>query len=129
MLRGAFYNKRAEKDGMAATYLCNSSVRGYHVYQSVWSAEENLVCKWEMSNPRDNYAVIVVKGEQTCPSALAVYLLVNRTVPGTASSCWHLVPRPTRHLGSLDELRVVGYRQKAGPVGSAAGRWPLIGLQ
>ena len=31
---------------MAVTYLCNSSVRGYHVYQGVWSAEEekNLVC-------------------------------------------------------------------------------------
>ena len=49
------------RDDMAATYLCNSSVRGYHVYQSVWSAEEgeNLMCKREMSNPRDNYAVIV----------------------------------------------------------------------
>ena len=25
---------------MAATYLCKSSVRGYHVYQSMWSAKE-----------------------------------------------------------------------------------------
>ena len=24
---------------MAAIYLCNSSVRGYHVYQSVWSVD------------------------------------------------------------------------------------------
>ena len=101
----------AEKDGMAATYLCNSSVRGSHVYQSVWSAEENLVCKQGMSNPSDNYAVIVVKGEQTCPSALVVYLLVDCMVPGTASSCWHLVSQPPRHL---DESQVVGYPQKAG---------------
>ena len=48
---------------MAATYLCKSSVRGYHVYQSM---EENLVYKREMSNPRDGYTNIVVKGEQTC---------------------------------------------------------------
>ena len=60
------YLTRKEND-MAATYLCNSSVRGYHVYQSAWSAEEgeNLVCKREMSNPLDSYAVIVIKGEQT----------------------------------------------------------------
>ena len=50
---------------MAVTYLCNSSVRGYHVYQSMWSAEEreNLVCKQEMSNPLDSYAVILVNGK------------------------------------------------------------------
>ena len=74
---------------MAVTYLCNSSVRGYHVYQNMWSVEENLVCKREMSNPRDSYTVI--KGEQTCQSALTVYLLVDRTVPGSVSLCWHLV--------------------------------------
>ena len=67
---------------MAATYLCNSSVQSYHVYQGVWSAEENLMCKQEMSNLHDSYAVVVVKGKQTCQSALAVYLLVDRTVPG-----------------------------------------------
>jgi hypothetical protein len=35
--------------------------------QSVWSSEEgeNLVCKWEMSNPRDSYAVVCLKEEQT----------------------------------------------------------------
>ena len=32
--------KRAERNDMAATCLCNSSIRGCHVYQSVWSAEE-----------------------------------------------------------------------------------------
>ena len=114
MLRGAFYKKCAETDSMAATYLCNCGIRGYHVYQSMWSAEENLVCKLEMSNPHDNYAVTMVKGKQTCPSALAVYLLVDCTVPVTASSCWHLVSQPTRHLGSLDELQVVRYQQNAG---------------
>ena len=38
-----------------------------HIYQSVWSVEEGkiLVCKREMSNPLDSYAVIVIKGEQT----------------------------------------------------------------
>ena len=67
-----------------------------------------------MSNPHDNYAVIVVKGKQTCQSALAVYLLVDHTGSEPTSSCWHLVSRLTRHLGSLDESRVVGYWQKAG---------------
>ena len=92
---------------MAATYLCNSSVRGYHIYQSVWSAEENLVCRRELSNPRDSYAVIVVRGEQTCQSAFAVNLLVDRTVPRLVSLCLHIVSRLTRHLGSLDDLWVI----------------------
>ena len=65
-----------------AANLSNSSVRGYHVYRSMWSAEENFVCKREMSNPHDSYTVIVVKGEQTCQSALTVYLLNDCTVPG-----------------------------------------------
>ena len=30
----------------------------------------------------------------------------------SASSHWHLVSRPTKHLGSLAESRVVGYCQK-----------------
>ena len=46
---------------MAATYLCNSGVRGYPVHQSMWSAKENLVCKRKISNLRDSYAVVVVK--------------------------------------------------------------------
>ena len=82
------------------------------------------MCKQEMSNPRDSYA-IVVKGEQTCQSALADYLLVNRTVttvPRPTSSCWHLVSRLTRHLDSLDESQVVGYRQKAASRGQEGGR-------
>jgi len=62
-----YTGKRAKRNDMAATYLCNSSIRGYHVYQSMWSTEEreNLVCKRKMGNPLDSYAVIVVKGEQT----------------------------------------------------------------
>ena len=71
---------------MATTYLCKSSVRDYHVYQSV---EENLVYKREMSNPRDSYAVIVVKGEQTCQSSLAVYLLVDSMAPNSPGSRLH----------------------------------------
>ena len=60
------------------------------------------MCKREMSNSRDSHTV-VVKGEQTYQFALAVYLLVDRTVPGPVSSFWHLVSWLTRHLGLLDE--------------------------
>ena len=60
------------------------------------------MCKLEMSNSRDSHTV-VVKGEQTYQFALAVYLLVDRTVPGPVSSFWHLVSWLTRHLGLLDE--------------------------
>ena len=49
--------------------------------------EEHLMCKREMSNPRDSYAVIVVKAKQTCQSALTVDLVVGCMVPGSASSC------------------------------------------
>ena len=52
---------------MASTYRCDMYVRGYHVCHSLWSVEvgENLVCKWEMSNLCDSYAVIITKGEET----------------------------------------------------------------
>ena len=38
-------------------------MRGYHIYCSIWDAsvDEVLSCKQEASNPRDPYAVSVVK--------------------------------------------------------------------
>ena len=40
-----------------------SMVRGYHEYQSVWSAivGEELQCRIELSNPHDLFAVAVCK--------------------------------------------------------------------
>ena len=77
------------------------------------------MCKCEASNPRDSYAVAVLKGEQTVGhtcrrrSAFAVDLLVDRTILEPACSHWHLVSQPPRHPGLLGESQVVGYRQKA----------------
>lgn len=38
-------------------------VRGYHVYKDIWEAVigEELVCDREPNNPRDRYAVAVIK--------------------------------------------------------------------
>ena len=44
-----------------ASYEHNSCMRGYHVYQSIWSAVvgETLTCKRESLNPRDRYSMAV----------------------------------------------------------------------
>ena len=42
-------------------------VRGYHVYEEIWDASlgEELLCTREPTNPRDSFAVAVVKSDQT----------------------------------------------------------------
>jgi len=44
------------------TYETNSCVRGYHVYQDIWTPVigEQLVCEREEDNPTDRYAVVVL---------------------------------------------------------------------
>ena len=44
----------------------NGCVRGFHVYQDTWTPviDEKLVCRREDSNPRERYAVAVLKGEE-----------------------------------------------------------------
>ena len=39
------------------------SVRGYHVYKDVWDASvgEDLKCQRELSNPKDRYAIVVLR--------------------------------------------------------------------
>ena len=41
----------------------SSSVRGYHVYRTIWDAAigEDLVCEREPSNEQDKYAVAIKK--------------------------------------------------------------------
>lgn len=47
---------------MAGRATCESCVRGYHVYKSIWTAEigETLVTKPEFGNSHDPYALAVV---------------------------------------------------------------------
>ena len=44
----------------------NGCVHGFHVYQDTWTPviDEKLVCRREDSNPRERYAVAVLKGEE-----------------------------------------------------------------
>ena len=44
----------------------NVCVRGFHVYQDTWTPliGEQLVCRREDSNQRDQYAVAVLKGKE-----------------------------------------------------------------
>ena len=44
-----------------------SCVRGYHVYKDIWGAAvgEELDCTRERGNPRDAYAVAVVRNGRT----------------------------------------------------------------
>ena len=48
-----------------ASFECDSCVRGYHVYQSIWSAAvgESLTCRREPLNPQDRYSVAVMKDD------------------------------------------------------------------
>ncbi len=40
-------------------------VRGYQAYKDIWTAVvgEELPCQWESANPRDPFAVAVLKDE------------------------------------------------------------------
>ena len=48
---------------MVEEFETNSCIRGYHVYQDRWLPiiGERLECRRELGNPRDRYAVEVVK--------------------------------------------------------------------
>ena len=59
-----------------------------------------------------------------CTHCLSVSQLYS---PRPASSCWHLVSRPTRHLRRFTWWIVGGRISVSGLVGS--GRWPLTGLK
>ena len=50
---------------MADTYEFVSMVRGYHEYQSIWSAviREELPCRIELSNPHDLFAIAICKSD------------------------------------------------------------------
>ena len=45
----------------------DSCLRGYHVYQTIWSAVvgESLTCRRELLNLRDRYSVAVLKDDVT----------------------------------------------------------------
>ena len=47
------------------TYEFISMARGYHQYQSIWSAVvgEELPCRIELSNPHDLFAVAICKAD------------------------------------------------------------------
>ena len=49
------------------TFQVEAMVRGYHVYEEIWDASigEELLCAREPTNPRDPFAVAVVKSDQT----------------------------------------------------------------
>ena len=51
---------------MAAEFTIESCVRGYHIYQSRWTAVigEELTCRREPANASDPFAVAVVKGSE-----------------------------------------------------------------
>ena len=55
-----------------ATMEMNSCVRGYHVYQSVWTPVigEELICRREVGNAHDRYAVGIYKQDSNRPETL-----------------------------------------------------------
>ena len=113
-----------------------------HIYQSVWSAEEgeNLVCKREMSNPLDSYAVIVIKGEQTVGHLPRKISRLCALFLGRGGSITATVTRRRRRSVDLPQggleietsrfaCRIAGggISAESGPAGS--GRWLLTGLK
>ena len=57
----------------------NSSIRGYHVYKSIWSYEigDELRCEREEDNPNDKFAVKLEMDEEILAKPLK---LVNQRV-------------------------------------------------
>ena len=55
----------------------NGCVCGFHVYQDTWTPviDEKLVCRRDDSNPRELYAVAVLKGEEIV-SHVPRYMLI-----------------------------------------------------
>ena len=56
----------------------NSSIRGYHVYKSIWSYEigDELRCEREEDNPNDKFAVKLVRiigNEEKCVGHVYIY--------------------------------------------------------
>ena len=49
-----------------ATHEANSCVRGFHVYDDIWTpfVGETLACEQESGNPNDPYAVAIKKGSE-----------------------------------------------------------------
>ena len=48
----------------------DSCIRGYHICQSIWTAEvdEHFVCERELLNSSDRYAVAVLKNDMVVGS-------------------------------------------------------------
>ncbi len=48
-----------------ASFSVEAMVRGYHAYKDIWTAVvgEDLLCQRERANPRDQFAVAVLKDE------------------------------------------------------------------
>ncbi len=48
-----------------ASFSVEAMVRGYHAYKDIWTAVvgEELPCQRERANPRDPFAVVVLKDE------------------------------------------------------------------
>ena len=81
----------------------SSSVRGYHVYKTIWDAAigEDLVCKREPSNEHDRYAVAIKKDEVIIghlPRKISRSLFLRRE---SSISC--RVAGPTRYLADLPQ--------------------------
>lgn len=58
-----YYNSHA-CTRMEAHFDFLSAIRGYHIYKDRWTAVgEQLVCKRELGNSKDRYAVAVLKND------------------------------------------------------------------
>ena len=81
----------------------SSSVRGYHVYKTIWDAAigEDLVCKREPSNEHDRYTVAIKKDGVIIghlPRKISRSLFLRRE---SSISC--RVAGPTRYLAGLPQ--------------------------
>ena len=73
---------------MAAEFIVESCVRGYHYYQNIWDPviNEVLTCAREDSNPHDRYAVAVYKdtrvvGHVARKISTVAYLFLRKGIP------------------------------------------------
>jgi len=67
----------------------DSAVRGFHVYKDVWSPSihEQLRTTQELGNPEDEYAVAVVKDDDSSSSTTGT-ITVGHVPKEISRTCW-----------------------------------------
>lgn len=94
------------------SFCFNSYVRGYHAYMNIWNPVEgeSLVCKREIENPHDKYAVSIIRNSDVvghAPLSFSKIFSKFLSLPGCTISSTVTGKRVNRGAGFGLEIPVV----------------------